>query len=62
MDSNTIVMAIALAFIIEGLMPALFPNKWKSYVEKLCQEPISSIRTMGITVVLLGSVILWLIT
>jgi len=60
MDSTTFITALALAFIIEGLLPTLFPNKWKSYVLKISQESTSSIRTMGIIAMLFGVLILWL--
>jgi len=60
MDSTTFITALALAFIIEGLLPTLFPNKWKNYVLKISQESTSSIRTMGIIAMLFGVLILWL--
>jgi len=58
---NTLLMALALALIIEGLIPALFPNKWRAYVLKLAEEPISSIRSIGITVIILGCILFWLV-
>ena len=58
--SDTLVMAIAIALIIEGIIPALFPNKWRAYVLKLAQEPVASIRTIGFIVVLIGALLLWL--
>ena len=54
-------LAIALAFILEGLAPALFPNKWRAYVRKLAEEEVSTIRTTGLTVIVLGVIILWLV-
>ncbi|MCJ8318666.1 MAG: DUF2065 domain-containing protein [Colwellia sp.] len=61
MDSKIFITALALAFIIEGLLPTLFPNKWKSYVSKVSQESASSIRAMGIIAMLCGVLILWFI-
>ncbi len=52
--------ALALALIIEGLIPALFPNKWRAYVLKLADEPIQSIRTIGVVLVAIGLFLLWL--
>jgi len=49
----------ALAFIIEGLAPALFPNKWRAYVKRLAEEEVSTIRTTGITVIAIGAILLW---
>ena len=57
---DTLLMALALALIIEGFIPALFPNKWRAYVLKLAEESTSSIRNIGITVIFLGCLLLWL--
>ncbi|MGB0988990.1 MAG: DUF2065 domain-containing protein [Pseudoalteromonas spongiae] len=54
-----ILPAIALALIIEGLIPALFPNKWKAYVKKLAEEDSSSIRQIGITITIFGTILLY---
>ncbi|WP_448565213.1 DUF2065 domain-containing protein [Thalassotalea ganghwensis] len=62
MTIDTLFMAMALAFILEGIFPALFPNKWQRYVTKMAQEPVSTIRTVGITIMLLGAIILWWLT
>ncbi|MDG1751607.1 MAG: DUF2065 domain-containing protein [Thalassotalea sp.] len=52
--------ALAMALIIEGLIPALFPNKWRAYVLKLAEETPQSIRTIGLTIIIIGLIILWL--
>jgi uncharacterized protein YjeT (DUF2065 family) len=57
---NTFIIALALAFIIEGLFPALFPNRWQAYVQKLAKENPSTIRTMGTIIILMGCLLLWL--
>ena len=59
--ADTLIMALALALIIEGLIPALFPNKWRNYVLKLAQESTSSIRNIGVGLIILGAFILWLL-
>ena len=46
--TTTLLMAIAIALIIEGLIPALFPNKWRAYVLKLANESVATIRQIGI--------------
>jgi len=58
--TNTLLMALAIALIIEGLIPALFPNKWRAYVLKLAEESTSSIRSIGFTVIIFGCLLLWL--
>ena len=59
---TTLLMAIAIAFIIEGLIPALFPNKWQAYVAKLANEPTAQVRTMGLIVMIIGLLLLWLVS
>lgn len=57
--TTTLLMAVAIALIIEGLIPALFPNKWRAYVLKLANEPVDAIRQIGIVLVIIGLVLLW---
>lgn len=59
---TTLLMAIAISFIIEGLIPALFPNKWQAYVAKLANEPTAQVRTMGLIVMIIGLLLLWLVS
>lgn len=59
--TTTLLMAIAIALIIEGLIPALFPNKWRAYVLKLANESVATIRQIGIFLVVIGLAMLWLI-
>ncbi|OKY26845.1 DUF2065 domain-containing protein [Thalassotalea sp. PP2-459] len=61
MTVELLLTAFCLALIIEGLIPALFPNKWRNYVLKIAQESPRNIRTMGIVVVFIGCLILWLL-
>ena len=56
---STLLTALAIAFILEGLIPALFPNKWRAYVLKLANEPITAIRQVGIFLLLIGALLLW---
>jgi uncharacterized protein YjeT (DUF2065 family) len=58
---ETLLMAIAIALIIEGLIPALFPNKWRNYVLKLAEESATSIRNIGISLIFFGIFLLWLL-
>ncbi|XQW84844.1 DUF2065 domain-containing protein [Thalassotalea piscium] len=62
MNVETFLIAVSLALIIEGLFPALFPNKWKRYVLKIGQESTQVIRTIGIGVMLFGAVLLFIST
>lgn len=57
---NALIIAFGLFLILEGIMPALFPNKWSNYVTKLANEPKSTIRTIGTVMVVLGGLIIFL--
>lgn len=59
---STLLTALAIAFILEGLIPALFPNKWRAYVLKLANEPIAAIRQVGFFLLLIGALLLWAVT
>jgi uncharacterized protein YjeT (DUF2065 family) len=58
---STLLLALAIALIIEGLIPALFPNKWRAYVLKIANEPVAVIRQIGIFLVLIGLIVFWLV-
>jgi len=58
---ETLFTALAVALIIEGLIPALFPNKWRNYVLKLAEESTAAIRNIGFSLIIFGAFILWLL-
>ncbi|WP_306521734.1 DUF2065 domain-containing protein [Rheinheimera sp.] len=39
--------SIALVLLLEGIGPLLFPNKWRSYLRRLSEEPASGLRQVG---------------
>ena len=58
--TETLLLAFGLVLIIEGLAPALFPNKWRAYLFKLTELPVTDIRNIGLFVLLLGIIVIWL--
>jgi len=58
--TDTLLLSLGLVLIIEGLAPALFPNKWRSYLLKIAEQPIKDIRNIGLFVLSLGAIIIWL--
>ena len=58
--TDTLLLALGLVLIIEGLAPALFPNKWRTYLLKLAEQPTTDIRNIGLLVLLLGVMVIWL--
>ncbi|MFT5812431.1 MAG: hypothetical protein ACI9VT_000165 [Psychroserpens sp.] len=59
---SMLLMALAIALIIEGLIPAFFPNKWRAYVLKLANEPVNNIRQIGFFLVLVGVILFWAVS
>lgn len=57
---DSIIVAFAIVLIIEGLGPALFPNKWRNYLLKLVELPTEDIRNIGLFILALGVIIIWL--
>jgi uncharacterized protein YjeT (DUF2065 family) len=58
--TDTLLLALGLVLIIEGLAPALFPNKWRTYLLKLAGQPVTDIRNIGLFILLLGVMVIWL--
>ena len=50
--------ALGLALIFEGLAPFLFPEQWRSFVQRVAQMAGDRIRTIGLMAVLSGVVLL----
>jgi len=57
---DTLMTALGLVLIIEGVAPALFPNKWRAYVLKIAAQPVAEIRNIGILILAIGTIVLWL--
>ncbi|WP_417311027.1 DUF2065 domain-containing protein [Devosia sp.] len=53
--------ALALAFALEGLLYAAFPNHMKKMLATLLATPASSIRAIGLACAAAGLVLLFII-
>jgi hypothetical protein len=51
---SSILVAIALVLIFEGLLPLFSPPKWREMFQQLLQLEDGQIRFFGLTIVLLG--------
>ena len=56
---ETLLIAFALVFIIEGIGPMLFPNKWQNYIRQVAEQPTNQLRSMGGALVTIGIVSLF---
>ncbi len=53
-------VAIALVFIIEGMLPFISPNRWRTMLVMVEQMDDRMIRNVGLVSMLFGVVILYL--
>ena len=54
-------VAIALVFIIEGMLPYISPNRWRAMLALAAQMDDRLIRTIGLGSMLFGVVILYVV-
>lgn len=50
-------LALVIVLLVEGLGPLLFPNKWQRYLARLAQEPVASLRQIGVVLCLAAALI-----
>ena len=54
MDSNSILLALAIVLVIEGLLPFLSPTTWRKAFEQALKMNDGQIRFFGLCSVVLG--------
>lgn len=55
---NTLIAAIALVFILEGLLPFVFPEFWRKVMTEAVQLSEKQIRIMGLASLSAGMALL----
>jgi hypothetical protein len=55
-------MALGLMLILEGLMPMIAPFRWRSLFEKLLKLDEGQIRFFGMSMVISGLLLFWLVS
>jgi hypothetical protein len=58
---KTLLMAIALMLVIEGLLPFVAPNLWRDTFRRITQMSDGQIRFVGLTSMLVGLLLLALV-
>lgn len=54
-------VALALVFVLEGLVPLLWPQQWRRYVTELLRWRDGQLRFFGLVTVAVGGLLLaWL--
>ena len=54
-------IAFSMLLVIEGIIPFLYPQRWKNMVQTLAQIDNQSMRIMGLVSMLLGTGLLYLV-
>ncbi len=58
---DTFLMAIALMLVLEGILPFTFPNAWRDTFRKLVELEDNQIRFIGLTSMVVGLIVLYLV-
>ena len=62
MDSDTFWSALALVLVLEGIFPFLSPGGWRRTFQKLLALQDGQLRFFGLSSIVLGLVLLWVVT
>ena len=58
---DTLLIAFALMLILEGILPFLLPSIWRDTFKKLIESGDNQVRFIGLTSMLLGLGLLYLV-
>ncbi len=58
---HQLAVAFCLMLVIEGIMPFLYPRRWREMVRMLSEIDDNTMRMMGLFSMLTGTVILYII-
>ena len=54
-------IALCLMLVLEGILPFLFPQRWRAVISQLLQLSDRQLRWVGLTSMLLGTGLLYLL-
>lgn len=58
---SSFLSALALVFVLEGLIPFSFPERWKQLLRKVIEQQSSVLRMTGFFSMLVGVVLLTIV-
>ena len=58
--NSTILLALALVLVLEGLGPMLYPSAWKKMISAMAQLPENILRRFGVGLVVAGVVVYYM--
>ncbi len=59
---DTLLLALGLMLILEGLMPMVSPLNWRRLFEQLLQLEDGQIRFFGMAMVITGLLLFWVVS
>ncbi|WP_019429040.1 DUF2065 domain-containing protein [Limnohabitans sp. Rim47] len=59
---ETLLLALGVMLILEGLMPMVSPLRWRRLFEQLLQLEDGQIRFFGVFMVVSGLLVFWLVS
>ena len=54
------ITALGIAFVFEGILYALFPNRARNAFEMISQMPENTLRYLGLGAAFAGVIVIWL--
>ena len=61
MNWHNLEIALCLVLVIEGVIPFLAPDKWRTTVQSILELSDSTIRRIGLASMIAGTLLLYLI-
>ncbi len=58
---NELAIALCLVLVIEGIMPFLYPRRWRALAMTLAEVSDGAMRVAGLVSMLVGTLLLYLI-
>ncbi|MCK5715192.1 MAG: DUF2065 domain-containing protein [Nitrosomonadaceae bacterium] len=58
---DTLLIAFALMLVLEGILPFLLPSIWRETFKKLTEIGDNQVRFIGLTSMLIGLLLLYLV-
>jgi len=58
---HSLLVALSLMLVLEGVLPFLYPQRWRRLVAQLAQISDANMRVLGLLSMLIGLALLWLV-
>ena len=58
---HVLLLAFGILLIVEGVLPAISPSKYKEYLKKIIELPDESLQKFGFVLILIGLFIIFIV-